>query len=733
MTITASPPTSTVTSSDTESPTASLSVDATHTATPLVDVVVTPSLTPPRSCFGLDLLELVGRGPLRGSLAPQAATTQFVKASDVVFGVSVVSSVAGSSSGGGGDDAALRLLAAHVPSSHAQRWSMSCPCRAVLNHDSRTSVRPNAQGFASSAARSTSCEAVIAHDRATNAFTINVTVGAVREYSLVTSETANVTLSVARIAPCVLLGADATERFEVTLLTLRVEAPTIALVEDTRKAAQAVGLVTAASGLAIAPGGAVVDQQGSAVVGLLACADPYERKMLGNYRLLAPTALSESFMGVVLGNIALLSAVTMAHFLIVICFWKLRGVERFSGACASLRFPSLPFRVLIMLFQGTAFASVQLASRQYDDDGAVVPLPQRIFGGAMAFVTIVVVPAAIVTFVHCTITCEFGLYHYAKVERLRRFPLALVQFALPSGRWWQPAHMRKLFGALFSAYQRREKLWVTSVLWSAIILAVGSAFRPSSTWLCEVQMYALAACQVLFATITAVLRPHRSAAANMLSVISTMTLATILAGSAAGVANPRNEIAKSCIAGAAQVQMIVSVVRVLHAALVWAVERTILRGAVLDTVFSWTPPEAKDMSTASTSRNVDEDNAGAGRAAAMFFVHDAARLLDDPLLFDETAGPDVFDSSQDDADDLLTRHHKASTMALDLSLSDLLDADDGNRSVELMDTATQSRRMSRGATFAKTGVQLDLHEQIRVGLTTVVNDEPHATPDVSIL
>ena len=209
----------------------------------------------------------------------------------------------------------------------------------------------------------------------------------------------------------------------VLVAALTVTAETEVLAAATRVATQVVSSSVAASSMIGGAGGgaAAADVQALAAFGLLSCAQPRDRNMLGNIRLLAPAAFTESFSGMLGGNIVLLCALGAIHSATVVVYTrrmrKKRRLERSNEsepkhedesdtpllhAMGLFHFPSLTLTVARLLHQGIACASAQLVSTS----GSAWEV---LFGCVGIVYTVLLVPACAVLH-HRYVSVEFLLY-----------------------------------------------------------------------------------------------------------------------------------------------------------------------------------------------------------------------------------------------------------------------------------------------------------------------------------
>ena len=128
----------------------------------------------------------------------------------------------------------------------------------------------------------------------------NISIGNMRSYSTDEDEVLDI-----KLTPTYFWHT----RCRPTTSQLFVEITIVATPDAVAKATQAAAAVvtTAAVSSSMAAGGAAAagDAQSLALLAMMSCAQPVEKKMTKNTRLLAPLAVSDTLEGIVLGNIIL--------------------------------------------------------------------------------------------------------------------------------------------------------------------------------------------------------------------------------------------------------------------------------------------------------------------------------------------------------------------------------------------------------------------------------------------
>ena len=427
----------------------------------------------------------------------------------------------------------------------------------------------------------------------------------------------------------------------VLILTWTVTAVPEPLAAATRVVAAVVSQsVTAGSVIGGASGGgAAGDVQALATIGMLSCTQPRDRAMLSNTRLLSPAALSNEFVGMLLGNFILIALCALAHYLIVQAYQlvlrrrsskggsastpKASESERTHDTMVCIRYPSLTITVTKVLYQGTALASAQLLA---SSDGLEVVLGVVGFGYSLAL-------PVVLTMVNVRyVNAEFHTYNidspsaqrepllpspggdveesiaFQPEERKASALVAFVRrFIMPAGVW-EPKDARKMYGSLFSSSRRPEIVWVALPLLPSLVLAAASTIHPASTSGCQALFASLACLEFLLVCALLAFWPYRSHCITGLAAASSACLGLVLVGNAIMAEDPGSSSARSLTLWSTQALMVVSVLRMAHVAVLYMFESRLMDSVPRTLAFRLTAVgKAKRLRGEANEDTLDDD------------------------------------------------------------------------------------------------------------------------------
>ena len=259
---------------------------------------------------------------------------------------------------------------------------------------------------------------------------------------------------------------------------------------------------------------------------MLPCSSTYTRGALANYRALAPTAISNSFEGVVIGNLIL----SLGFFVLwsaVAWIVSVTTKVDFGDACAQVRHPSLPIIVYFLTFPGTSFATMQLLT------DATTPVASLALAGATMVVVLLSIPVGTMHYIKNYIEMDFESFDYARWHR-NSSPLVarfLNVILLPVGAW-TPQPMYKMYWMFITRQCRREYLWLTLPLWSPVVVAGLGVIRPGSLVSCAILFAVLAFLHLIIALVVVWFRPLQSTLEDIIFVTQTFLTALVLSFSA---------------------------------------------------------------------------------------------------------------------------------------------------------------------------------------------------------
>ena len=297
------------------------------------------------------------------------------------------------------------------------------------------------------------------------------------------------------------------------------------------------------------------DLQVLAIIGLMQCSSTSVRNAFGNYRTLAPTKLEDSFLGVVLGNIALTAGVALLQLLVLVALrmqafpdaWTQALIGKgdiqhevpeaesssWIKAGTAARFPDLILSAGIALYHGTIFGSGQLAVGQLDRKGTVISTGTRAFG-IIALVALLIAPFVAVVSSR-RLYREYFVFDAEKY--FKRLPIVgsvVTRFFTPAGVFLPVANVRR-FGTVFAAYSNPSPLWSLMPYFSSWLLTLASMMDTGSPASCSAMFATMAAIHALIAVIILVVRPYRIRARLALTVLQLIVTVLVLLLSAVAV------------------------------------------------------------------------------------------------------------------------------------------------------------------------------------------------------
>ena len=359
----------------------------------------------------------------------------------------------------------------------------------------------------------------------------------------------------------------------------------IAIPDAVAKATQtAVAVVTSAAvGTSMAGGASAAgDAQSLALLALMSCAQPVEKQMTKNTRLLSPLALDDSLQGMVLGNFILICLVIFLQWSAVFIVKKVKKMKHLEVANL-LRFPQLSLLVCVLTHQGTGAASIQLVTL-----GS--PTPAELVFGSIGAAYCLFLPIFMFILAKRHVNAEFIQYRFDEFTdgdcNGKGALMKKIRVILPRGRW-EPPEMRKTYGPVFSGLGRQEIVWSTSATWAGTLMIILTSFRPPTTSGCIVQFVAIALAQLLMVCIIIIFRPYRAHFTNFLAALSALCLATVFGASAVLADDPNSPKAKWLTFAAVQTQLGVTVLRILYIGFVLLMERHFLIAAPKSTLWAW--------------------------------------------------------------------------------------------------------------------------------------------------
>ena len=184
-------------------------------------------------------------------------------------------------------------------------------------------------------------------------------IGAFPTYSTIEDEVLEVFLN-----PSFFWRTPCAPNIPLKLVNLKVLATPDAAARATQTAAAVVTTAAVSSSMAAGGAAAAGDAQSLALLAMMSCAQPVERQMAKNTRLLSPLAVADDLNGVLIGNFLLQAGILFVQFSALIIMKSLFKMK-WLRAAEIIRFPAMSIIAAVLTHQGTGAASLQLL---YDDD-----------------------------------------------------------------------------------------------------------------------------------------------------------------------------------------------------------------------------------------------------------------------------------------------------------------------------------------------------------------------------
>ncbi len=296
------------------------------------------------------------------------------------------------------------------------------------------------------------------------------------------------------------------------------------------------------------------------MMSMLPCASSYTRGVLANYRALAPAAISDSFEGVVIGNL-ILTFGFFAVWTFVAYALSMATKTDFMSACAKIRHPALPIIVYFLTFPGTSFAAMQLLTDRESTGGA----GSVALGGVAIAIVVLAVPIASMHYIRNYLEMDFAVFEYARWHR-NASPAAarfLNVLLLPIGHW-SPSYLQQMLWMFVTRQCRKEYVWLTLPLWSPLIVACLGVIRPGSLVNCAVLFAVLASLHVVIALIVVWYRPLQSTLEDFIFVGQTLLTATVLSFSASLLLHPASAALRTGLTVLAFCIVVVTAIDILY-------------------------------------------------------------------------------------------------------------------------------------------------------------------------
>ena len=259
------------------------------------------------------------------------------------------------------------------------------------------------------------------------------------------------------------------------------------------------------------------------------CSSPYLKKTLSSASHLVTVFDGASVLLKVAGNIGVCLCALILHFfaVLVVWFWKSGTLQ---SSCSCCRFPSLSYKVFILMFQGQLLESLRvLVNSDSEQETATV------IAAVIGLVVCVTVLFAASWHAHRLSTSVPYLQYTTAFDRYPR----IFRIVLPHGFWEPSVHTRK-WSSLWAWVALRNGGSAAPADPSSLrvcLLVLLPFFRPSVVAVisimtaipCTIQRVLMIALSIGMICSTVVLKPHRVGLSALTAVVSDLLLACIVA------------------------------------------------------------------------------------------------------------------------------------------------------------------------------------------------------------
>lgn len=339
--------------------------------------------------------------------------------------------------------------------------------------------------------------------------------------------------------------------------------------------------IIAATATAAAFGGAAPDMQVFVMLSSLPCADSYQRRAFQMYRALSPFAISDSYEGILWGNLVANIGVLTLHTIILLAVSFFQKVS-LAASAEMVRFPNLSLQMMIVTYPSTAFATAQTLTDK-------ARTSQQLFLGLVMLVLFVIgYPAGVLLYIMRNVEATFDRFEY---HRWRREASALrvrllSRVMLPVGSWG-PSHVRRCFGTVVTLQCRPEYLWLTYPAWSAMIVSIISLFDFNSKSLCLVLYSIMFLLHLLIIAAIVYFKPFRSLIEDWFSAIAVVLTTVCIVIQVVNLQLPASSTAQGFLWFVAIAQWSLLVVRQIYHIAIIFIARNLRHNVPHVEAFSW--------------------------------------------------------------------------------------------------------------------------------------------------
>lgn len=263
-------------------------------------------------------------------------------------------------------------------------------------------------------------------------------------------------------------------------------------------------------------GSSVSDVAVMASIALMKCSNADVRARFGSFRALGPITWEDNFPTVLHSNIVLILGVSLLHSVAVAVYRRRMPLR---DSCVLLWFPSVSFSVIVAVFQGSAFAAIQVPST---------------VAGTAVLIFVLLWPIGF-------IGCVRGLVHRHYVSL--NYPEGTFTSQWGRFRWFLAPDgiLLPLEGVMtrpLSNLRLPGWYWPGLPYFIPVLFTVANIVAPSSPAGCKAQFYALFAVMFGLAAAILVYKPHHLPWNNGITALGIFVNAILLLLSAAAVEDP---------------------------------------------------------------------------------------------------------------------------------------------------------------------------------------------------
>ncbi|CUG92614.1 membrane-associated protein, putative [Bodo saltans] len=273
-------------------------------------------------------------------------------------------------------------------------------------------------------------------------------------------------------------------------------------------------IVSAAAAAAF--GGAAPDMQVLIMTAMIPCANSFQQRSFALFRAISPFAISDSFEGVLWGNLMANAGFLALHAAIMFVYSFVKKVS-LAEATTVVWFPNLTLQMLIMTYPGTAFS---VGQQLIDGD---IDVQQALLAVAMLVVVVVGFPVGLLVYIFRNVEASFDVYEYHRWKRdASSLKVRLLsRFLMPVGSWG-PSTLRRRFGTVITLQCRPEYLWLTYPAWSPLIVAILGLFDIDDINFCLFLYVLMLVLHLIILVVIVVFKPFRSMIEDWMAAIAVM-------------------------------------------------------------------------------------------------------------------------------------------------------------------------------------------------------------------